>query len=409
MTNDIATRPTATMTFAADKGEQRSLVARALATVQARFAHAERHPRNWAEIERRLLAECERPGFAEAALYEKPQGGQKITGLSVRFAEAVLRYAGNMAIETAIVYDDDNERHVKVSCIDYESNSATDKTIVLRKTVERRNAKGREVLEQRTNSSGQAIFVVRATEDEMLQKQWQQEGKIRRSAILQMTPGDIQDSCRDKLQRTRAALLKNNFEATKAKVFAWLEALGVSEEELNEYLGHASTNITPKDVEGLRNLRARIDEGDTTWLDALEEKRELRTLDVRAEEKPKEIDPVAAKVLEAARGRPTPEPETQAPTTTEMWARAVKVAGADRAKALYEQHVSQSRDPDKAAAELVEKLELGASMTVFIDRAEKAGITEAQLKKYREAAATPETQTLAKLRTQEKALRELVG
>ncbi len=76
---------------------ERALAAKEIASVQARYVMAAARPRSWMEARTRILRECERPGFAEAAWYSKPIGaGKSVGGLSIRFAEAAARYAGNV-------------------------------------------------------------------------------------------------------------------------------------------------------------------------------------------------------------------------------------------------------------------------------------------------------------------------
>ena len=83
---------------------QSSAMAQATAMIQARYVMAKRFPRSWDEARIALLKECDRPEFSSlgnqgSGFYSRPVGGNKSAeGLSVRFAEAVLRIAGNMSV-----------------------------------------------------------------------------------------------------------------------------------------------------------------------------------------------------------------------------------------------------------------------------------------------------------------------
>lgn len=87
-----------------------AVAAREKAAIEARYVMALKRPRDMDEVRVRLLKECDRPGFAEVAKYEKPVAGQKIVGLSVRFAEAAIRLAGNILTQVLIVFDDRERR-----------------------------------------------------------------------------------------------------------------------------------------------------------------------------------------------------------------------------------------------------------------------------------------------------------
>ena len=66
-----------------------ALAEQSRAEVEARIASARRWPRSIMRVRERLLADCQRPRFAEAARYRKPVGGgQTAEGWSVRFSEA---------------------------------------------------------------------------------------------------------------------------------------------------------------------------------------------------------------------------------------------------------------------------------------------------------------------------------
>jgi hypothetical protein len=84
-----------------------ALAARAQAEVQARYIVALQRPRNVEDFRIRLLEHCKRAGFAAIASYEKPVGGEKIRGPSIRFVETALQEYSNVLPEETITYDDD--------------------------------------------------------------------------------------------------------------------------------------------------------------------------------------------------------------------------------------------------------------------------------------------------------------
>lgn len=125
-----------------------ALAEREKATIQAMFLVADGRRRSVAKFEEGLLAECERPGFAEIARYKKPQRSRDpqtgewvegfIEGWSIRFAEAALRNWGNVFCDAKIVYEDADKRIVRFMLIDLQSNLPVSTEIQLAKVVERR-------------------------------------------------------------------------------------------------------------------------------------------------------------------------------------------------------------------------------------------------------------------------------
>src|ERR1051325_11866299 len=81
----------------------RAVAAREEAAVKARYIMALERPRDLDLVRQRLLKECERPGFAQVAIYAKPVGEKKVRGLSIRFAEAAIRNFTNVLTEVNVI------------------------------------------------------------------------------------------------------------------------------------------------------------------------------------------------------------------------------------------------------------------------------------------------------------------
>ena len=64
--------------------------------VQAAVFMAKRFPRNENEALARILRACDRVGLATKAVYSYPKGGSKVSGPSVRLAEAMAQAWGNI-------------------------------------------------------------------------------------------------------------------------------------------------------------------------------------------------------------------------------------------------------------------------------------------------------------------------
>lgn len=233
---------------------------------------AERHPRDLDVVREKLLRECRRPGFAQVARYLKPIG-KGVEGLSIRFAEAAIRFMQNISVEQMTVYDDAEKRIVRVTVADCETNTAYYSDITIHKSVERRSVKeGDEVIRSRQNSKGELVFLIAATEDDLLNKQNALISKAIRTNGLRLIPGDILEECEEQVVQTQKTRDAQNPDAAKRKIFDAFGSVGVTVEHLKSYLGHDATTVTQKELLDLRALYSTIRDGETTWREVMESK-----------------------------------------------------------------------------------------------------------------------------------------
>jgi hypothetical protein len=252
-----------------------ALAERAKAEVQARFIMAMQRPRDIDEVRVRLLKHCKRKGFAERAEYAKPVGGQKIVGPSIRFVECALQEYGNVIPEATVVYEDDEKRVIRVSVCDLERNLTWHDDALVEKFVERRNPKDAEVVGSRTNSRGETVYKVRATEDDLANKQAAAVSKKLRNLGLRILPADLVDEAIATCQHTRRSEVAKDPDAVRRQVADAFSTLGVMPAALHEYLGTPIEQASPGDIDELRIVHASIKEGER-WADLLEAKRAER-------------------------------------------------------------------------------------------------------------------------------------
>lgn len=243
-----------------------AVAAQARAKIEARYIVAMKNPRSWDDVRAKLLKDCLRPGFAAVARYAKPVGRSKIEGPSIRFAEAALRSMGNAVVETAVVWEDDDKRIVRVSVTDIESNLPYEADVVVSKTVERRQLKdGQQALATRLNSYGDKVYIVQATDDDLLNKQNALVSKALRTAALRLLPGDILEDCMDAVMRTQHNQDAADPDAARKKLIDAFAALNIMPAQLSEYLGHDIAQVVTAELADLRTLYVAIRDGETTW------------------------------------------------------------------------------------------------------------------------------------------------
>lgn len=271
-----------------------AVTAREQARIQAAYIMAERRPRDWMRVRTRLLEHCARPGFADVARYCKPTGRQlnKRTnewedtfaeGLSARFAEVARQEMGNLSSSTSVVYDDDKLRIVRAEVLDLQNNIIDAREIAINKATEKRGKQdkktkewappdGREILSQRINTSGEPVYLVRATEDEVRLRQNSEISKSQRDETLRMIPKDIRDECEDRIVATLNDPKATDVVTARKKLVDAFMSIGVTVEELNTYIGKPIDSLTVKQINELRGLFTAIKDNETTMAEALRAK-----------------------------------------------------------------------------------------------------------------------------------------
>ena len=256
----------------------------ATARIQSAYMVALQRPRQIEVIRQEVLRECQRPSFctpdetkngSSLAIYRVPRGSVKqsdgtwannnIEGPTIRFAEMMLRSWGHMAIDICPMGEDDKQRIMQVICTDYQSHNSTSEIVSVPKTVERKKPKaGDEVVSQRTNTYGDPVYLVKATDDELGMRTNALISKARRNLILQAVPGWLIEEGVDMVRTTARTKDAQDPDAARRKLFDAYATVGVTAAQLNEYLGHGN-QLTPTELEDLRGYYSGIKDGFTTW------------------------------------------------------------------------------------------------------------------------------------------------
>ncbi|HPA76908.1 MAG TPA: hypothetical protein PLT33_13705 [Deltaproteobacteria bacterium] len=241
----------------------------AKARIQAAYIMALHKPRNADQARDRILHACKRPGFAERVEYSKPVGGKAIKGPSIRFAEVALREWQNVMVETQTIYEDEWVRRVKVFVTDLETNATFSKEIQISKTVERKSKKDREIIGERLNSYNETVYIVKATDDEITNKEAAQISKVIRNEGLRLIPQDIIDEALDAARKTLSARDAKDPDAAKKALLDGFSEIGVKPLDIERFLRHKTDSITPAELHELRTMYRAIRDGEARWVDYL--------------------------------------------------------------------------------------------------------------------------------------------
>jgi hypothetical protein len=322
-TEAMVLKPQNTALARTDETASTVLAAQAKALVEARYIVAMQRPRDLDEVREALLKECRRPRFAEVARYSKPKGKKKnpetgawednfIKGPSIRFAEAALRCMKNVTVESCTIYDDREKRIMRVTVCDIESNVPYSLDITIQKAVERSKTQdGDVVLKQRLNSYGKPVYLLEATDDEILDKQNALISKAVRTLGLRLVPGDLIDEGMEEVVKTQLKQDAQDPDAAKKRLLDAFIAINVTVAQIKQYLGHGVESIEAKELQDLREMYAALKEGETTWREIMdskqpaakeektEEKAATRTGEVLGKINKKKSDPSPAATSEA--------------------------------------------------------------------------------------------------------------
>lgn len=272
----------------------RATAEQARAMVESRFVMALKRPRSEDKFRLAMIKECKRSVFADAAVWQKPVGRDTISGFSIRFVEAALRHWGNVYVSTETIYDDSTKRIVRVTVTDLETNITYPKDIAIAKQVERRKVRdGQTVLAKRQNTEGQTVYIVEASEDELLVKEAALASKAIRTNGLRLLPPDVQAECWNALQETAKAETARDPDAAKKKVADAFAYYNIGPDRLAEYLGKPLGEASPDELRELNSVYTALRENETTWAEALDAKLATRAPKTDAAPSPSSL-PAAA-------------------------------------------------------------------------------------------------------------------
>jgi hypothetical protein len=302
-TNGDLTAPAVAMS--ASESAAIAMATQQKAIVEARYKMALARPRDLDLVRQKMLKDASRPSFANVAIYHKPVGNG-IEGPSIRFVESAIRNMTNILTETSTVSEDDERRVIRVAVSDLETNTYFSQDVTVTKTVERRKLpQGEKPIRVRANSNGQPIYILHATDDEILNKQNALISKAVRTLGLRLIPGDLVDEALWEIKKTMAQQDRQDPDAAKHRIIDAFAQLGVSVEALKEFVGHELSALTPNEIQLLRTTYTSIKDGETSWKAVMDDKAEK---EANAKEKAKQAaTPTSAKKAETKKAETVTE------------------------------------------------------------------------------------------------------
>lgn len=217
--------------------------AHAMAEVQAQVIMAKNYPRDTIQAVDNIINECTRQSLAESSTYAYPRGGKKITGPSIRLAEAIARHWGNLDFGIKELDQRNGESSVIAYCWDLQTNVRETKTF--------------KVKHIRSTKAGNKIL----TDSRDIYELVANQGARRlRSCILGVIPGDVVDAAEKQCAITMNATADLSKEGIQKLVTAF-EDKGITKEHIESFIGCHIAAINAAQVVNLRNIFSSLKDG----------------------------------------------------------------------------------------------------------------------------------------------------
>ena len=217
---------------------------REIAEIQAKMILAQRNPRSEKAALDRILTACARPGLALVAAYEYPRGDTLITGPSIRMAETMARYWGNLDYGIRELEQRNGESTVEAYAWDMETN------VSQRKIFQVPHVRYSKKFGNTTLADPRDIYELVAN----------QGARRLRACILGIIPGDIVDAALEACEATLKAKVSITPDLISGLVKAFAE-FNVTQEQIEVRIQRHMDAITPGMVVQLRRIYTSLRDG----------------------------------------------------------------------------------------------------------------------------------------------------
>ena len=221
------------------------MISRQAQEVQAAMVIAKRFPRDTVESYNRIMEACKRKGLAEAAMYEYPRGTQKVTGISIRLAEAMAQNWGNIDFGIMELEQKNGESQVMAYAWDLETNA--------------RQTKIFSVPHVRGTKKGNVALTDPRDIYEMVANQG---ARRLRACILGIIPGDVQEAAVRQCEKTLASgEQKPVIDIVREMAEIFKNEFSVPLEAIEKYIGCKSEAFSMNDLVRLKKVYRSLKDG----------------------------------------------------------------------------------------------------------------------------------------------------
>lgn len=242
--NDFSVQSAAAMAPARNT-QTEMMVSRQAQEVQAAMVIAKKFPRDEVDSFNRIMRACQRKSLAESAMYEYPRGGTKVTGPSIRLAEAMAQNWGNIDFGIIELEQKNGESQVMAYAWDLETN--TRQTKIFNVPHVRGTKKGnipltdpRDIYEMVANQGARRL----------------------RACILGVIPGDVIDAAVDQCNKTLVGdTSKPIIDLVREMAAIFQQEFSVPLESIEKYIGCKSEAFSMNDLVRLKKIYRSLHDG----------------------------------------------------------------------------------------------------------------------------------------------------
>lgn len=221
------------------------MVTRQAQEVQVAMLAAKKFPRDQVVAFNNILRACQRKKLAESSMYEYPRGGEKITGPSIRLAEAIAQNWGNIDFGFMELEQRNGVSQVMAYAWDLETNARQTKLFSVPHI--RHTRKGdypltdpRDIYELVANQAARRV----------------------RACILGIVPGDVVEAAVERCNKTlREGYDEPLVDRVRTMARAFEKDFSVTLPMLEKYLGCRSDAFSENDFVRLKKVYIALRDG----------------------------------------------------------------------------------------------------------------------------------------------------
>jgi hypothetical protein len=211
---------------------------RAIQEVQGAIVMAKKFPRNETACFAKIIESCKRKSLAESAMYSYPKGGTKVTGASIRMAETLAKYWGNIQFGIVELSQANGSSEVMAYAWDLETNTRQIKQFTVKHS-------------RYSKSSG----ITKLTDPRDIYEMTANQGARRlRACILGVLPSDLLDAAIDECEKTLRGDNKEPLGDRIRTCVAKFAEIGVTQEMIEKRFNHVIDAIDVHELVALAKI-----------------------------------------------------------------------------------------------------------------------------------------------------------
>lgn len=207
---------------------------RALQEVQGAIVMARKFPRDEFLAMKKIIEAAKRNSLAEKAIYAYPRGGQQVKGASIRTAETIAKYWGNLSfgIKELNQNSADHSSEVMAYAWDLESNVRQERIFKVQHI-------------RYSKSGGNTVL----TDPRDIYEKVANDGARRlRACILGILPSDVVEDFITECEKTLEGNSEKPLKERIKDMLKKFEDLGVTKEMVEKRVGTKSSNFIAKNI-----------------------------------------------------------------------------------------------------------------------------------------------------------------